>query len=104
MNVVHLEILTVQVEDINLNVGTGTELGESIIQDVKGVSIVIRRSLWDLLHQILSTEAAIKTEELKGVIASPQEPDQPYTVDHSARLCQFAFNDRWVLLENKVAD
>ena len=47
-------------EDINLNVGSGTELGESIIQDVNGVSILIRRSLRDLLHQIPITEAAIK--------------------------------------------
>ncbi|KAE8055526.1 hypothetical protein FH972_012359 [Carpinus fangiana] len=72
MNAVHLEILTVQVEDINLNVGTGTELGESIIQDVKGISIVIRRSLRDLLHQIPSTEAAIKIEELKAALSSSE--------------------------------
>ncbi|XP_065619172.1 uncharacterized protein LOC112023786 [Quercus suber] len=70
MNAVHLEILTVQVEDINLNVGTGTELGESIIQDVKGVSVVIQRSLRDLLHQVPSTEVAIKIEELKAALSS----------------------------------
>lgn len=52
--------LCTQVEDINLNVGTGSELGESIIQEVKGVSVVLRRSLRDLFHQIPSTEAAIK--------------------------------------------
>lgn len=49
-----------QVEDINLNVGTGTELSESILQEVKGVSIVIQRSLRDLLNQIPSIEVAIK--------------------------------------------
>lgn len=49
-----------QVEDIHLNVGFGTELGESIIQDVKGISIVIRRSLRDLFHQIPDIEVAIK--------------------------------------------
>ncbi|KAK9984845.1 hypothetical protein SO802_034370 [Lithocarpus litseifolius] len=70
MNAVHLEILTVQVEDINLNVGTGTELGESIIQDVKGVSVVIQRSLRDLLHQVPTTEVAIKIEELKAALSS----------------------------------
>ena len=43
-----------------MNVGTGTELGESIIQDVKGVNIVIQRSLRDVLHLIPSTEVAIK--------------------------------------------
>lgn len=50
----------IKVEDINLNVGSGTDIGESIIQDVKGISVVIQRSLRDLLHQIPSTEIAIK--------------------------------------------
>lgn len=49
-----------QVEDINLNVGTESDLSESIIKDVKGVSIVIRRSLRDLMHQIPSIDADIK--------------------------------------------
>lgn len=43
-----------------MNVGNGTELGESIIQDVKGVNIVIQRSLRDVLHLIPNTEVAIK--------------------------------------------
>ncbi|CAK9173344.1 unnamed protein product [Ilex paraguariensis] len=70
MNAVHLEILTVLVEDINLNVGTGAQLGESIIQDVKGVYIVFRRSLRDLSHQIPSTEVAVKIEELKAALSN----------------------------------
>ena len=49
-----------QVEDINLNVGTKSDLSESIIKDVKGVSIVIWRSLRDLMHQVPSIEAAVK--------------------------------------------
>lgn len=53
-----------QVEDINLNVGTGTDLSESILQEVKGVSIVIQRSLRDLLKQIPSVEVAIKVISL----------------------------------------
>lgn len=48
-----------QVEDINLNVGSGTELGESIIQNFKGASFVIQRTLRDLLHQIPSIEVII---------------------------------------------
>ncbi|MFS7932071.1 hypothetical protein Hanom_Chr04g00363451 [Helianthus anomalus] len=60
MNVVHLDVMTIKVEDINLNVGTGTKLGESIIHDVKGVSIIISRSLPDLLHQVPSTKVSIK--------------------------------------------
>ncbi|KAH7549714.1 hypothetical protein JRO89_XS13G0070800 [Xanthoceras sorbifolium] len=70
LNAVHLEILTILVEDINLNVGAGLEVGESIIQDVKGVSVVIRRSLRDLLHQIPSTEVSIKIEELKAALSN----------------------------------
>lgn len=72
LNAVHLEILTILVEDINLNVGTGSELGESIIQEVKGVSVVLRRSLRDLFHQIPSTEAAIKIEELKASLSNQE--------------------------------
>jgi len=49
-----------QVKDINLTIGTGTLVGESIIRNVKGLSIVIQRSLRDLLHQIPSTEINIK--------------------------------------------
>lgn len=70
MNAVRMEILTVMVEDINLNVAIGTELGDSIIQEVKGVSVVIRRSLRDLFHQIPSTEAAIKVGELKAALSN----------------------------------
>lgn len=55
-----ITLLVLQVEDINLNVGSGTSLGESIIQDVKELSVVIRRSLRDLLHKIPNIEAAIK--------------------------------------------
>ncbi|XP_022737877.1 uncharacterized protein LOC111290709 isoform X2 [Durio zibethinus] len=70
LNAVHFEIMTILVEDINLNVGTESELSESIIKDVKGVSIVIRRSLRDLMHQIPSIEAAIKIEELKAELSN----------------------------------
>ncbi|XWS49634.1 hypothetical protein CRYUN_Cryun12cG0020000 [Craigia yunnanensis] len=65
LNAVHFEIMTILVEDINLNVGTKSDLNESIIKDVKGVSFVIWRSLRDLMHQVPSIEAAIKIEELK---------------------------------------
>lgn len=46
--------------DINLNVGSGAEIGESIIQDVNGVSVTINRSLRDLLHQIPSIEVSVE--------------------------------------------
>ncbi|POO03118.1 Vacuolar protein sorting-associated protein [Trema orientale] len=70
INAVHSEVLTIQVEDIHLNVGTGADLGESIIQDVKGISIVIQRSLRDLLHQIPNTEIKIKIGELKAALSN----------------------------------
>ncbi|KAK6146409.1 hypothetical protein DH2020_020278 [Rehmannia glutinosa] len=69
---VHVEILEIRVEDINLNVGSGSELGESIIQDVKGVSFVIQRSLRDLLHQVPSVEVAITIEELKAALSNKE--------------------------------
>ncbi|KAL7609935.1 hypothetical protein Lser_V15G10156 [Lactuca serriola] len=72
MNAVHLDIMSVKFEDINLNVGMGTELGESIIHDVKGVSIVIRRSLRDLLHQVPSIEVAIEIGELKAALSNKE--------------------------------
>lgn len=34
--------------------------GETIIQDVKGLSVEIHRSLRDLMHQLPVVEAAIK--------------------------------------------
>lgn len=49
-----------QVKDINLTVGTGTISGESIVQDVEGLSVVIQRSLRDIMHQIPTVEATIK--------------------------------------------
>ncbi|KAL6008539.1 hypothetical protein ACLOJK_034052 [Asimina triloba] len=59
-----------KVKDINLTVGSGTRTGESIIQDVKGLSLIIRRSLRDLLHQIPSMDAAIQIEELKAALSN----------------------------------
>ncbi|PWA96948.1 pleckstrin (PH) domain superfamily protein [Artemisia annua] len=72
INAVHLDIMTIKVDDINLNVGMGSELGESIIHDVKGVCIVIRRSLRDLLHQVPNTEVAIKIDELKATLSNKE--------------------------------
>ncbi|WOL09557.1 hypothetical protein Cni_G18310 [Canna indica] len=72
MSAVHRETLVIKVRDINLMVGIGMKTGESIIQDVKGLSLVIQRSLRDLLHQIPSTEAAIKIEVLKASMSNQE--------------------------------
>ncbi|KAG9452487.1 hypothetical protein H6P81_005391 [Aristolochia fimbriata] len=69
---VHLEILTLLVEDINLNVGAGLGSGESIIKDVRGLSVVIRRSLRDLLHKIPATEVTILVQELKAALSNSE--------------------------------
>ncbi|KAK8950503.1 hypothetical protein KSP40_PGU008212 [Platanthera guangdongensis] len=60
------------VEDINLTVGTGIKCGESIIQDVSGLSVIIRRSLRDLSHQIPVTEATIQIEILKAALSNKE--------------------------------
>ncbi|VVA93348.1 unnamed protein product [Arabis nemorensis] len=70
LNAVHMETMKVMVMDINLNVGSGAEIGESIIQDVKGVSVTIHRSLRDLLHQRPSIEVSIKIDELRAALSN----------------------------------
>ncbi|XP_010540792.1 PREDICTED: uncharacterized protein LOC104814451 [Tarenaya hassleriana] len=70
LNAVHVETMTIMVTDINLNVAFGAEIGENIIQNVKGVSVTIQRSLRDLLHQIPSIESSIKVEELKAALSN----------------------------------
>ncbi|KAL8529518.1 hypothetical protein ACS0TY_006808 [Phlomoides rotata] len=72
MKAVHVDILQIFVEDINLNVGSGSELGESIIKNVRGVSFVIQRTLRDLLHQIPSIEVTVKIEELKAALSNKE--------------------------------
>ncbi|XP_051144600.1 uncharacterized protein LOC127260739 isoform X2 [Andrographis paniculata] len=69
---VHLETLKILVENINLNVGSGSELGESIVQDVRGISFVIKRSLRDVLHQIPSVEVSVMIEELKAALSNKE--------------------------------
>lgn len=70
LNAVHMETMKVMVMDINLNVGSGAEIGESIIQDVNGVSVTINRSLRDLLHQIPSIEASVEIDELRAALSN----------------------------------
>ncbi|XP_073134921.1 uncharacterized protein [Henckelia pumila] len=72
MKALHVDILEILFEDINLNIGSGSELGESIIQDVKGVTIVIQRTLRDLLHQIPEIEVSIKIEALKAALSNKE--------------------------------
>jgi vacuolar protein sorting-associated protein 13A/C len=53
-----------QVKDINLVIGMDMVRGETIIQDVEGLSFELRRSLRDLRHQLPAVEAAIKVAHL----------------------------------------
>lgn len=82
---IHVDILTVLVEDINLNVGVGTKVGKSIIQDVEGISIVVQRSLRDLFHRIPSIEVAVKIEKLKAVLS-----DKEYQIISECSLSNFS--------------
>ncbi|KAL6906369.1 hypothetical protein ACP4OV_003970 [Aristida adscensionis] len=70
MSAVHLDILTVTVKDINLVVGMNKVRGETIIQDVEGLSFELRRSLRDLKHHLPVIEAAIKVEVLKAALSN----------------------------------
>ncbi|PNT67930.1 hypothetical protein BRADI_3g33740v3 [Brachypodium distachyon] len=70
MSAVHLEILTVTVKDINLTIGMDMVRGETIIQDVEGLSVEIHRSLRDLMHQLPVVEAAIKVDVLKAALSN----------------------------------
>uniref|UniRef100_J3N503 PH domain-containing protein n=1 Tax=Oryza brachyantha TaxID=4533 RepID=J3N503_ORYBR len=70
MSAVHLEILTVTVKDINLTIGMNMVCGETIIQDVEGLSFEIHRSLRDLMHQLPVVEAAIKVDVLKAALSN----------------------------------
>ncbi|CAD6212089.1 unnamed protein product [Miscanthus lutarioriparius] len=70
MSAVHLDILTVTVRDINLVIGMNMVRGETIIQDVEGLSFELRRSLRDLRHQLPAVEAAIKVDVLKAALSN----------------------------------
>ncbi|XP_057872719.2 uncharacterized protein LOC131078906 isoform X2 [Cryptomeria japonica] len=72
INAVHIEFLSLQVQDVNLAVGVSGNLGERIIEDVNGFSLVIRRSLRDLWHQIPSIEAVIKIEKLNVTMSDKE--------------------------------
>ncbi|ERN15489.1 uncharacterized protein LOC18443778 [Amborella trichopoda] len=96
MSAVHMEEIKLQIKDINLAVGSGSSSGENIIQEIRGFSIVIRRSLRDLLHRIPGTEVYIKMEELKAALSCreyqiitecsvsniSEEPHLPPPLDH----------------------
>eukprot|EP01018_Ginkgo_biloba_P007916 Gb_35998 [translate_table: standard] len=69
---IHMEIVSLQVQDINLAVGLRGKCGERMIQDVNGLSLVIRRSLRDLWHQVPNMEASIKVEKLKAAISDEE--------------------------------
>ncbi|KAM7270428.1 hypothetical protein ACFE04_029642 [Oxalis oulophora] len=59
----------VQIDDINLNVGTGSELGESIIKDVKGIE-ELKTSLSSKEYQIISECALTNISETPHIIPS----------------------------------
>ncbi|KAF8689392.1 hypothetical protein HU200_041935 [Digitaria exilis] len=85
MSAVHLDILTVTVKDINLVIGMDMVRGETIIQDVEGLSFELRRSLRDLWHQLPAVEAAIKVDVLKAALSNRE-----YEIISECALSNFA--------------
>uniref|UniRef100_A0A0Q3N5I8 PH domain-containing protein n=1 Tax=Setaria italica TaxID=4555 RepID=A0A0Q3N5I8_SETIT len=91
MSAVHLDILTVTVKDINLVIGMDMVRGETIIQDVEGLSFELRRSLRDLRHQLPAVEAAIKVDVLKAALSNRE-----YEIISECALSNFSETPRTV--------
>ncbi|RLN19158.1 hypothetical protein C2845_PM02G19660 [Panicum miliaceum] len=91
MSAVHLDILTVTVKDINLVIGMDMVRGETIIQDVEGLSFELRRSLRDLRHQLPVVEAAIKVDVLKAALSNRE-----YEIISECALSNFSETPRTV--------
>ncbi|KAJ4777649.1 Pleckstrin (PH) domain-containing protein isoform 2 [Rhynchospora pubera] len=70
IHAIHLDLMTIKVKDINLSIGIDMLRGESIIQDVRGLSLEIKRSLRDLSHLMPAVEASIKMEFLKASLSN----------------------------------
>lgn len=49
-----------QIEDLHLVVGVGGQTGEGIIQEANGFSLVLRRPLRDLWHQVPAADLSVK--------------------------------------------
>ncbi|KAK3153327.1 hypothetical protein QOZ80_2BG0170820 [Eleusine coracana subsp. coracana] len=91
MSAVHLDIMTVTVRDINLVIGMNMVRGETIIQDVEGLSFELRRSLRDLRHQLPVVEAAVKVEVLKAALSNRE-----YEIISECALSNFSETPRTV--------
>jgi hypothetical protein len=52
--------LWLQIEDLHLVVGVGGQTAEGIIQEANGFSLVLRRPLCDIWHQVLAADLSIK--------------------------------------------
>jgi vacuolar protein sorting-associated protein 13A/C len=72
LGAVHLETMTLEIEDLHLVVGVRGQTGEGIIQEVKGFSLVLRRLLCDLWHQVPAADLSIKIEELKAALSDKE--------------------------------
>ncbi|BBN04917.1 vacuolar protein sorting-associated protein 13A/C [Marchantia polymorpha subsp. ruderalis] len=72
LGAVRLETTTLQLEDLHLVVGVGGKTGEGIIQEANGLSLVVRRPIRDLWHQLPAVEASIKIEKLKAALSDKE--------------------------------
>ncbi len=49
-------------DDVSLEVGVGGKSGDEIIERAEGISLVVRRPLRDLWHQVPGIEATVKVQ------------------------------------------
>ena len=52
--------LAMQIEDVSLTVGVGSNVGTEIFDKARGIGLVVRRSLRDLWHKVPTIEASVK--------------------------------------------
>jgi vacuolar protein sorting-associated protein 13A/C len=72
LGAVRLETMTLEIEDLHLVVGVGGQTGEGIIQEANGFSLVLRRPLRDLWHQVPAADLSVKIEELKAALSDKE--------------------------------
>ncbi|CAM6084054.1 unnamed protein product [Calypogeia fissa] len=72
LGAVRLETTTLELEDLHLVVGVNGQTGEGIIQEARGLALVVRRPIRDLWHQLPAAEASIRIEELRAALSDKE--------------------------------
>jgi hypothetical protein len=85
LGAIRLETITLEVDDVSLEVGVGGKSGDEIIERAEGISLVVRRPLRDLWHQVPGIEATVKIEQLRASLS-----DKEYQVITECATCNMA--------------